>query len=74
VVENLSLMSKNLNSDLVRYNSSIYKVLEIYTHQTVVVRPLISLKTGPHFKTRKRLEKKIMVIGPNGTRNYELLC
>jgi uncharacterized membrane protein affecting hemolysin expression len=77
VVENLSLMFKNLDSNLVRHNSSIYKVLGIYinqTHELAEVRPLLSLKTRPHFKTRKIVENTILIMGPNDTRNQECLC
>jgi hypothetical protein len=36
--------------------------------------PFLSLKGGSHFKTRKSLEKKIMIMGSDGTRNQELFC
>jgi hypothetical protein len=38
----------------------------------IVVRPLLSLER-PHFKTRKCLKKKNMVMCPDGTRNQEVL-
>jgi hypothetical protein len=41
----------------------------------VVVRPLPPPKRRPHFKTSKSLRKnKNMVMGPDGTRNQDLLC
>jgi hypothetical protein len=39
-----------------------------------VVRPLLLQKGRPHFKTRKSLEKKNMVMGPDRTGHQELLC
>jgi hypothetical protein len=38
-----------------------------------VVRPLLSSQRRLHLKTRKSLEKRNMIIGPDGARNQELL-
>jgi hypothetical protein len=40
----------------------------------VVMRPLLSSKRRPHFKTHKSLGKnKNMVMGPDGARNHDCL-
>jgi hypothetical protein len=43
--------------------------LREYPLESLPSRPLLSRKGRPHFKTCKGLEKKIMVMSPDKTRN-----
>jgi hypothetical protein len=67
----MTVLAKTSTNLICRVTPSTGRVTRVSSSS----QTLISLERRPHFKTCRSLGKnKIIVMGPNGTRNQDLLC